>query len=225
MGIRKSPFAVGEYYHLYSRGVDKRKIFLSADDENRFIRLLYLCNGTKPIIYRDMQNQLLLSIEKGESRTAIGAYCLMQNHFHLLVKETTEGGITIFMRKLLTAYSSYFNKKYDRAGSLFGSEFKSVHLDTDEYLKYMFSYIHLNPIKILDSEWHVNGVDRQQAEAFLGRYKGSSYPDYSGQGREESLILNKLAFPEYFIDSKEFKSNIFEWLSPPFQGPSLENWG
>ena len=225
MVLRKTPFALDEYYHLYSRGVDKRKIFLDAEDEKRFIRLLFICNGERPIIYKEIKSLSLSSIKKGDSILAIGAFCIMPNHFHILAKEVKEGGISKFMRKLLTAYSSYFNKKYARTGTLLGSRFKSAHLDTDEYLKYMFSYIHLNPIKILDSEWHINGVDRQQAEAFLSRYKGSSYPDYSGQGREESLILNKLAFPEYFVDSEEFKSNIFDWLSPPFQGPSLENWG
>ena len=221
MGVRQIPFALDEYYHLYSRGVDKRIVFLSSEDENRFIRLLYLCNGSRPIVYREIKNLSLISIEKGESLTAIGAYCLMSNHFHILVKETKEGGITKFMKKLLTAYSSYFNKKYDRTGALFGSNFKSSHLDNDEYLRHLFSYIHLNPVKIIDPEWQKAVIDRHKAESFLEEYKSSSYLDYVGHDREETCILNRLAFPEYFSSPDEFKNNIFEWLSPPSQGPSL----
>jgi len=213
MHERQTPIAVGEYYHIYSRGVDKRPIFLDGEDEKRFIRLLYLCNGSTPIVYRETKKLPLLLINKGECVTAVGAYCLMSNHFHFLLKETNEGGITKFMSKILTAYSSYFNKKYGRTGSLFGSNFKSEHLDTDEYLKYIFSYIHLNPLKAVSKNWNVEPLDRVKAEPFLLNYYGSSYLDYVGSGREESCILNKLAFPDYFPSISDFQNNLFEWLS------------
>ena len=113
MAIRKNSFAKDEYYHLYSRGVDKRTIFLDSQDEKRFIRLLFLCNGSVPIIYRDIKELPLVSVEKGECVTAIGAYCLMPNHFHLLVRETTEGGISAFMHRFSTAYTMYFNIRWN----------------------------------------------------------------------------------------------------------------
>lgn len=152
-------------------------------------------------------------MDTGEKLVAISAHCPMPNHFHLLVKETTEGGIVKFMSKLLTVYSSYFNKKYSRTGSLFGSEFKSRHLDTDEYLKYMFAYIHLNPLKLVDSHWRENRIDVEVAKKFLDQYKFSSYPEYSGVDREENLILTKNAFPEYFQNVKEFDDYICDWLN------------
>ena len=129
------------------------------------------------------------------------------------------------MSKLLTAYSSYFNKKYERTGSLFGSEFKSSHLNSDVYLKYIFSYIHLNPVKVEEPEWRQGNLDKKKTEYFLESYFGSSYLDYAGFDREESCVINKLAFPEYFLSSEEFKSNLFDWLSTDPQGNALVNCG
>ena len=170
MGNRKITFAIGEYYHLYSRGVDKRIIFLDHDDKKRFVKLMFFCNGSEPVIYKEIRNKKLADVQVGHKLLAIGAHCLMMNHFHLLVKETKEGGIVKFMVKLLTAYSKYFNKKYERTGSLFESEFKSKHLSTDEYLKYMFAYIHLNPVKILNPNWKKKLMDRTAVEIFLNDY-------------------------------------------------------
>lgn len=172
------------------------------------MKLLYLCNGSLPIVYREVKKLPLLSIDRGKPQVAIGAYCLMPNHFHILVKGTKEGGITKFMSKLLTAYSSYFNKKYERTGALFGSEFKSAHIDTDEYLKYIFSYIHLNPVKKLTQ-------DTDEAIKYLDKYEYSSYPDYVGVDREESCLINKLAFPDYFLKAEDLKKDHVEWLSYP----------
>src|SRR3989338_837348 len=78
--IRKLSFSIDEYYHIYSRGVDKRIIFLDDNDRHRFMRLMFLCNGDKPVIYRDTQNLSLQKIDMGKRLVAIGAYCLMPNH-------------------------------------------------------------------------------------------------------------------------------------------------
>ena len=167
MAQRKVAFVVDEYFHIYSRGVDKRKIFLDDRDRRRFVRLLYLCNNDKPIVYKLVKDKPLREIHIGERLVAIGAYCLMPNHFHLLIREVNDGGIVKFMRKLLTAYSSYFNKKYSRTGALFSSEFKAQHLNTDEYLKYVFSYIHLNCLKLSDPDWKNQKLDKKKTLIFL----------------------------------------------------------
>ncbi|OHA80219.1 MAG: hypothetical protein A2V96_01600 [Candidatus Yonathbacteria bacterium RBG_16_43_6] len=146
----------------------------------------------------------------------IGAYCLMPNHFHLLVREKNEGGIQKFMLKLLTAYSMYFNKKNERTGSLFESRYKARHANTDDYLKYLFAYIHLNPVKIIDPEWKEKGItDHDGAKEYLDKYSYSSYMDFVGEKREEGVVLNKTAFPEYFDDFEEFDEYIKEWLVYP----------
>src|SRR3989344_9576413 len=152
MATRKDPLVVNEYYHLYSRGVEKRKIFQSVNDYNHFIFLMYICNTAKSIVLRDVDK----NFDRGETIVDIGAYCLMPNHFHILLKGKTDGGISNYMLKLLTEYSMYFNKKYKRTGRLFESVFKSSHVDSEEYLKYLYSYIHLNPAKLIDKNWRNN---------------------------------------------------------------------
>ncbi|MEK7180210.1 MAG: transposase [Patescibacteria group bacterium] len=157
----------------------------------------------------------LFSIARKRTFVDIGAYCLMPNHFHILVKEKIENGITKFIGKLLTAYSMYFNKRQQRTGSLFEGRFKARHVDSDEYLKYLFSYIHLNPIKLIDKEWRENNIpDRIKAHKYLQEYPYSSHLDYHQIiVRKETVILNKSAFPEYFLQPKEFDAFISDWLS------------
>ncbi|MBI3634185.1 MAG: transposase [Candidatus Yonathbacteria bacterium] len=216
---RKIIFSIGEYYHLYSRGTDKRIIFVGHHDYQRFKALLYVCNSTNPVNitkhFREGRTfEELYEIEREDTLVDIGVYCPMPNHFHLLVREKRDGGITKFIQKLLTAYSMYFNKKNNRTGSLFESEFKAKHIDSDEYLKYNFAYHHLNPIKLIDSKWKENGIaNREVAKEFLTKYVYSSYLDYQGVDRPESNILNPDAFPEYFTNVKDFNVFIDEWLS------------
>lgn len=211
---RKFTFAEGEYYHIYNRGVEKREIFMSDDDRNRFQKLLYLANGTKPLVYKLVQRMPLDKVDVGDKLVSIGAYCLMPNHFHILAKEITEGGISAFMEKLTTGYSKYFNKKHARVGTLFQDRFKAEHVDNDEYLKYLFAYIHLNPVKLIEPKWKETGIrDKTKAEEYLSHYAHSSYSDYIGKDREEKLILSKKEFPEYFRDDRDFSEYIADWLN------------
>ncbi len=218
MSIRKVPFAQGEYYHIYNRGNSKQKIFRDKKDYKRFIKLLFLSNGEENFKIQFIGNQSIYKCHKGKPLVGIGAYCLMPNHFHLLltsIKDGEEGnGVSKFMQKLTTAYSMYYNNKYHRTGSLFEGKFKAEHLNDDRYLKYIFSYIHLNPLKLIDRGWKENGTkDKQQAEKFLLGYKYSSYQDYLGVKREEKIILNTKIFPDYFPNPKSFKNEITEWLT------------
>ncbi|OIO30409.1 hypothetical protein AUJ77_03100 [Candidatus Nomurabacteria bacterium CG1_02_43_90] len=156
----------------------------------------------------------LFGIEREETLVDIVVYCLMQNHFHILIREKTEGGITKFMGKLSTAYSMYFNNKNARTGSLFEGRFKAKYANTDEYLKYLFAYIHLNPVKIIDPKWKENGIhDRVAAQNFLKDYEYSSYPDWQGEPRTESKVLSSDASPEYFETVKEFDDFVNDWLT------------
>ncbi len=118
------------------------------------------------------------------------------------------------MQKLQTAYTMYFNKKYQRAGSLFQGTFKAQHVTKDTYLKFLFAYINLNPIKLIDPEWKEKGIQNLvQAEKYLNDYMYSSYPDLSGGDRAESKILNMSFFPGYFHSISSFKDFITEWLT------------
>ena len=229
MSIRKVPFVENEYYHIYNRGNSKQKIFLDDKDRERFLKLLYLCNSTERIDFREQIVRTKINawdFEKGESIVFIGVWVLMPNHFHLYITSndkvakarlsqlSQESAIAMFMQKLLTAYSKYFNAKYKRTGSLFEGKFKSVHIDNDIQAKYLFSYIHLNPIKLIESKWKEKGIkDKKKAIEFLNSYKWSSYLDYMGIIRPENKIINRIDFLDYFDTKNDFKNEIFEWIN------------
>lgn len=210
---RNLVFAENEYYHVYNRGVEKRKIFLDQRDHKRFVWLLYVANSTTPVHLSNYQGVSLLDMPRGEQIVDIGAWVLMPNHFHLLLKEKQEGGISLFMKKLLTGYSMYFNIRQHRKGILFENTFNSKHLDTDNYLAYQYTYIHLNPIGIIDNGWKQKKIKNlQKALGFLNKYDFSSYKDYLGIKREENMIINPKAFPEYFKSATDFQKMIKEWM-------------
>lgn len=213
---RAFAFAPGEFYHVYNRGTEKRNIFSSRADYDRFLALLYLCNQAS-VVHLQLQGRTLKEIlgkREGEPLVEIVAYCLMPNHFHLLVRELEEGGLSKFMQKLMTGYTMYFNKKNDRSGSLFQGKFKATHVANDRYLRYLVSYIHLNPVKLIEPKWKETGIgDRAAAERYLAQYAPSSYRDYLGEMRVENNILRTDALPEYFDSGMRFKEFVTEWLT------------
>jgi putative transposase len=213
MSIRRVPFTFGEYFHVYNRGNSKQDIFKDNLDRERFQMLLFLANGTAPFVFREVEKDGVYDFERGNQLVHIGVYCLMPNHFHILLTPAVEGGVQTFMQKLLTGYSMYFNRKYERTGVLFEGKFKAQHADSDEYLKYLFSYIHLNPLKLVDSEWKEKGLKNLQGgERHLNDYRFSSYLDFREGERTESAILDTSAFPKYFPTEDSFMKEIQEWM-------------
>lgn len=213
MSQRKVPFVSGEYYHIYNRGNSKQTIFHDQSDYYRFIKLLFLSNGKESFKIHLLQNDIY-NFDRGKPLVDVGVYCLMPNHFHLLLTQPDHGSISKFMQKLSTGYSMYYNNKYERTGTLFEGKFKSEHADDDDYLKYLFSYIHLNPVKLIDKDWKEKGIkNKSQALKFLEQYVFSSYQDYLGYDRKQRKIVNPEAFPDYFPTQGLFKEEIFNWLS------------
>ncbi len=209
------PFAHEEFYHTYNRGTEKRVIFKDHTDHIRFSELLYLANTSLRINVRDIRKTYdsVFDFDRGEPLVHIGAYCLMPNHFHILLTPAVEGGVQTFMLKLSTAYSMYFNKRYDRNGTLFQGRFKSQHVDSDEYLKYLFAYIHLNPVKLIQSDWKEAGIQNlEKTKAYLSQYEYSSLREYLGI-TEKNGIIDSEKFPAYFINRKEVDNELMSWLS------------
>lgn len=208
-------FAEEEYFHIYNRGTDKRTIYENDKDYERFLESLYLFNTSERIVLKNILKKQRFVYKKEDTLVDIGAYCLMPNHFHILVRARDDSGVSIFMKKLQTAYSMYFNKKNKRGGSLFQGPFKAEHITRDEYLKYLFSYIHLNPVKIIEPDWREGGISNlEMVKKYLDSYKYSSYGDYinpTGEKRPQHTILNKEVFPDYFKDS-DFDDFINFWL-------------
>ncbi len=230
MTYRKVPLVSGEYFHVYNRGNSKQVIFLDDEDRERFIKLLYLLNSKKNINFRNDIVETKIDawdFNKGENIVSVGAWVLMPNHFHLYItspspglggpnenKDEKEFPVVLYIRKLCVSYSMYFNKKYKRTGSLFEGRFKAVHIKDDIQAKYLFSYIHLNPIKLIDKLWKENGIkDKEGALKFLDKYKWGSYLDYKGIKRKENKILNREFFPDYFKNTSGFDKEILEWIN------------
>ncbi len=207
MALRKQSFEIDEFYHLYNRGTEKRKIFLDKRDYEHFLFLMYVCNTTKSIELRNVGK----NFDRGETIVDIGAYCLMPNHFHILVREKIDNGISRYIHKLLTSYSMYFNKKYKRTGKLYEGVFKSIHADKDNYLKYLYSYIHLNPAKLVDKNWKENKTKNvSNLLNYIFSYQYSSLKEYINQ---KFIILNPSEFPYYFKKPEDHKKELFEWLN------------
>lgn len=216
---RKITISSGEVYHIYNRGTDKRLIFQDLLDYDRFIKLLFFSNSRSPLTFRKLRigETYAENVDKrGDTLVDIGAYCLMPNHFHLLIKAKSDRDVSAFMQKLCTSYAMYFNTKYGRSGTLFQGVFRAEHADSDEYLKYLFAYIHLNPLKMIDPTWKEAGLsDYNKALEFLSLYQFSSHLDYT-QSRDQSHILNRFAFPDYFSQNQSFTDYIAyvqEWLT------------
>lgn len=212
MANRNHTLTTGEYYHVYNRGNSKQDIFLDEQDYLIFQGLLYLMNMGRRITLRESGSSSY-SYPRDITIVSIGAYCLMPNHVHILIKQTIDGGISKYTQKLFTAYAMYFNKKYKRTGGLFEGVFKSKHVTNDTYLQYLYAYIHLNPLKIIDPSWkeHIQ-QGKKINQNFMFQYQFSSILDYLEQERPENNILNKSDFPFYFKDTREFTKNILSWF-------------
>ncbi|OGI71376.1 hypothetical protein A3B84_00770 [Candidatus Nomurabacteria bacterium RIFCSPHIGHO2_02_FULL_35_13] len=207
MALRKQSFASGEYYHLYNRGTEKRVIFMNKKDYEHFLFLMYVCNTTRSIELRYIGK----NFDRKEIIVGIGAYCLMPNHFHILIREKTDGGISKYMLKLLTSYTMYFNKKYKRTGKLYEGKFKSNHVSGNNYLKYLYSYIHLNPAKLIDKNWKENKAKNiNNLLNYVFEYLYSSLKEYMDS---KFKIINPTFFPTYFKKPIDHKKELFEWLN------------
>lgn len=216
MSYRRTPFAPEEWYHLYSQGIDKRKIFLDKKDFKRFQALLYLANSTEPINFelikaKKMSHEEIFALPRKETLVAIGAYCLMNNHPHLIVQEKVESGITSFMRKLGTAYTMYFDRKHGRIGNLMVKPFRSKHIGDDRYLRHVVQYVHLNPAELFEYGWKKGKVRNMAAlEKYLLGYNFSSLLDYFGDKRPEGAILDKEAYDLFRHDLPKFREVLGE---------------
>ena len=214
--LHKDPFITGEYYHIYNRGIDKRVIFKSKKDYERFMTLLYIANSNDSFRLDGILNRQhkifseILMLDKGKPLVSIGAWCLMTNHFHLLLRQEVDGGITKFMRKLGVGYSMFFNIKYQRKGALFGGLFKSKLIGVnDNYMIQLFGYIHINPLEIEFPEWK-DQINKSvvNMRKFLKSYRYSSYLDYIGEDRVEKNIIRTESFPDYFQGVQSFENFI-----------------
>jgi REP element-mobilizing transposase RayT len=205
--------ATGEWYHCYTRGVDKRTVFESPQDYDRFLVHLFVANQTKNIRVSDLADTRLLAVLANPLFTEkvplveLGAYSLMPNHAHFIVKEIRDGGIATFMQKVFTGYTMYFNNKNQRTGALFSGTFKSKHISDDRYLKQVTPYVLLNPAELFESRWKTGGFSIESIEEKLLSYPYSSLPEFVGHSRPHRIIINN-SMKEYFDKIPSFSSML-----------------
>lgn len=146
MPYRTTLFVDDQVYHIYNRGSEKRQIYDIRGDYKRFLKALryYQLEGPKPKLSHFSEFSLLKP-NPSKKIVEIISYCLMPNHFHLMLKQIREGGVTEFMRKIGNSYTKYYNIKHNRIGPLLQGEFKAVLVESDEQLIHLSRYIHLNP--------------------------------------------------------------------------------
>lgn len=205
--MRKVKFATNEYYHIYNRGNDKKLIFLDENDYARFLFLTLYCQGKYPFYNISRYASYLVkhrvfNIEEKilsrilESRIVdLVEFSLMPTHFHFLLYERIDGGISRYMQRILNAYTKYFNTKYGRNGHLFQGPFNAVYIETNEQLLHLSAYIHRNPREL--EEWK----DKEHL------YFWSSYQDYAGRNRWQELLKCEKILVQ-FKDSKEYQNFV-----------------
>ena len=208
-------------YHVLSRGVDKRQIFLEEKDYLRFIHDLFEFNDQNPALNVnyffknesiDLRSQYMGKNEKRKLLVEILAFCLMPNHYHLFLRPLVEGGITQFMRKLNIGYAKYFNEKYNREGTLFQGRYKSIHVINQSHFVHLPYYIHLNPLDLKFSQWREGDIDDyQEAMDYLEQYRWSSFLDYIGRKNFPSVTQREFLL-NFFGGSAQYKKDTLEWL-------------
>lgn len=192
---KRTSFANGEFFHIYNRGVDKRIVFNNNYDLDRFLQSMVQFNVINPIgsLYENSFRQLGGPTPKSEELLVnIVAYCLNPNHFHIILEQVNEGGVSEYMKRLGGGYTSYFNSKNDRSGSLFQGRFKVVHIDSNEYLLHVSAYVNLND--------RVHQLGNETPKLVESRSSWREYIDDGVRGIcEQEIILGQ------FKDRKEYE--------------------
>lgn len=202
--MRKIKITQGEHYHIFNRGNNKQNIFF---DERDWIRFLFLVlyfqspvsfeNLSRPVSsfvkhqVFNISNQIVEKIAVNRY-VELASFAFVPNHFHLMVYEKKENGISQYMQRILNAYTKYFNVKHKKTGHLFQGPFKAVHVESNEQLLHLSAYIHRNPREIKD--W-------KNREHF---YPFSSYQDYIQENRWGKLLKNKIVMDQ-FSSGEDYK--------------------
>lgn len=205
--MRYENFAPDEHYHVFGRGTGQEKIFIDEYDQIRFIFLI--THFQSPIRVFNTGWYTKSFVKKGsfnvnENKTdeliknrsvELISFALMPNHFHLLVKNLEDGVLSVYMHRVLTAYSKYFNAKYNKKGHVFEGPFKTVHVSNNTQLLHLSAYIHKNPKEI--PHW----------ENTYDKYPYSSYQDYIGLNRWGNLLSSDIVLKQ-FKDQTKYKDFV-----------------
>jgi putative transposase len=196
MPYRLTPLVDQQIYHVFNRGVAKLPIFQEKRDYERLLQTIYYYQfqGPKPR-FSQLKRFKNTEFNKNSKIVEIFCYCLMPNHYHLLIKQLQANGISEFVNKITNSYTKYFNTKHDRVGPLLQGQFKAVRLESDEQLLHVSRYIHLNPL--------VYYLVKD-----LKSYIWSSYLDYINN--INSVICTKELILSYFKNTNQYEQFVLD---------------
>lgn len=208
-----------ELVHVLSRGVDKRTIFLDDQDRFRFVHDLFEFNDEDSVNtthYRFHQSNDIArrKIERKPRKLLVDihAFCLMPNHYHLLLSPRKENGVSRFMKKINMGYAKYFNQKNERKGTLFEGRYKSVPVNNEAHFIHLPYYIHFNPLDLETPEWRERTLkDHRRSISFLEKYRWSSHLDYLGKDNFPSVTSREF-LSEFFGGTDGYREKFHEWL-------------
>lgn len=205
LSMRKNPLITGLYYHVYNRGVDKRDIFMNKADLDRFALSVKEFNVVKPIgSIKERLIELRLKASSGVGHptrlVSIVCYCFNPNHFHFIIKQEVDEGISKFFKRLLGGYTNYFNLTHKRSGALFQGRFKSNLIDNDAYFLKIRPYVHLNYL--------VHNIPKEKMHLILSSEKEYDTNNFSlVTGKEGERLL------DFYGDNENFKKECLNVIS------------
>lgn len=211
--------------HVLNRGIEKRKIFLDEQDYFRFIHDLFEFNNIESInnVFYSFNKQYndvgrhYIELNKNSRKprkllVKIHAFCLMPNHYHLLLTPVVENGVALFMKKINGGYVKYFNEKHKRKGTLFEGRYKKIPVKDEPHFIHLPYYIHFNPLDLKFPEWRNRELKNyKEAIKFLENYRWSSHLDYVGKKNFPSVTQREF-LTEFFGGQKEYSENIVSLL-------------
>lgn len=207
---RNVVFANEEIYHVFNRGIEHRQIFNDKKDYLRVLDTIRFYQYNPFIKFTDfknlnieLRNEILSQIQKLPKIVEIISYCLMPNHFHFLIKQKVDKGISTFISKLTNSHTKYFNTKTKRDGSLLTGTFKSVRIETDIQLLHVSRYIHLNPVTSYLTS--INNLEKYEWSSF------SEYVSNSDFCRKElvlSFFNSTEQYRQFIIDQADYALNL-----------------
>lgn len=216
--MRSTPLVNDCYYHIFNRGVDQRVIFQDENDYWRFTAGMFLFAdekfknpGTKSWLQKDMLDSLLETERGRKPMVEVISYCLLPNHFHMLLRQLSDNGVERYLHKLGMAYARYFNHRYQRSGRLFENPYKSVLVDNDPQFYHLPRYIHLNILDLTGFRWRDGVVDDwEKAFRFMDEYRWSSHRVYNGF-EQELPVVDEMKVREPYGAPSEYREYLKEW--------------
>ncbi len=215
MPSRLTPLATNEYYHIFNRGINKQPLFFGLRDFDRALHILeFYSYANTPIRFskfllsaRENRTNILNSLRRENQKLVdIICYCLMPNHFHFLLKQRSENGISKFMANFQNSITRYLNTKYQKIGPILQGQFKAVRIEDEEQLLHVSRYIHLNPY----TSYILKDIED------LRGYTWSSFPEYVEEGKcgisSSNVVLSnfkmKSDYKQFVYDQADYQRKL-----------------